>query len=109
MQMRPRLAHKNVLLLHDNAPSHTAAATVEFINSYKRQLLSHPPYSLDIAPCDFFLLPELKKMLAGKIYKTRVASISAVTQYLKHRSTSWFAAGIQRLQRRWQTSRKIFF
>jgi hypothetical protein len=42
-QMRPMLAQKN-------APSHTAAATVEVINSYKWQLLSHPPYSSDLAP-----------------------------------------------------------
>jgi hypothetical protein len=48
------------------------------------------------------LFPELKKLLAGKKYKTRAAFISAVTQYLKHRSTSWFTAGIQKLPRRWQ-------
>jgi hypothetical protein len=41
-------------------------------------------------------------MLAGKKYKTRAALISAVTQYLKHRSTSWFTAEIQKLPRRWQ-------
>jgi hypothetical protein len=61
--------------------------------------LSH---SSDLAPCDFYLFPELKKMLAGKKYKTRVALISAVTQYLKHRSTSWFTVGIKKLQQRWQ-------
>jgi hypothetical protein len=48
-QMRPRLAQKTVLL-HDNAPSHTAAATVEVINSYKWQLLSHHSYSPDLTP-----------------------------------------------------------
>jgi hypothetical protein len=48
------------------------------------------------------LFPELKKLLAGKKYKTRAILISAVTQYLKHKSTSWFTAGIQKLQRRWQ-------
>jgi histone-lysine N-methyltransferase SETMAR len=101
-QMRPRLAQKNVLFLHDNAPSHTAAATVEVINSYKWQLLSHPPFSQDLAPCDFYLFPELKNLLAGKKYKTRAALISAVTHYLKHRSTLWFTAGIQKLPRRWQ-------
>jgi hypothetical protein len=48
------------------------------------------------------LFPELKQLLAGKKYKTRAALISAVTQYLKHRSTPWFTAGIQKLPRRWQ-------
>jgi hypothetical protein len=29
------------------------------------KLLSHPPYSFDLAPADFFLFPKLKKKLAG--------------------------------------------
>jgi hypothetical protein len=41
-------------------------------------------------------------MLAGKKYKTRAALLPAVTQYLKHRATSWFTAGIKKLPRRWQ-------
>jgi histone-lysine N-methyltransferase SETMAR len=28
-------------------------------------LLSHPPYSPDLAPADYFLFPKLKKELAG--------------------------------------------
>jgi hypothetical protein len=38
---------------------------------------AHTPYSPDLAPCDFYLFPELKKMRAGKNYKTRAALISA--------------------------------
>jgi hypothetical protein len=48
-QMRARLAQKNTPLLHDDAPSHTAAATVKVI-SYKWQLLYHPPYSPEPRP-----------------------------------------------------------
>ena len=29
------------------------------------KLLSHPPYSFDLAPADYFLFPKLKKELAG--------------------------------------------
>jgi histone-lysine N-methyltransferase SETMAR len=94
-QMRPRLAQKNVLLLHDNAPSHTAAATVEVTNGNCCLTLliaqTSPPVT--------YLFPELKKLLAGKKYKTRAALI---TQFLKHRSMSWFTVGIQKLPRRWQ-------
>ena len=31
-KLRPRLAQKNVFLLHDNSPSHTTSSTVELIN-----------------------------------------------------------------------------
>ena len=33
--------------------------------------LLHPPYSPDLAPCDFFLFPRLKNHLAGRKYQTR--------------------------------------
>ena len=38
---------------HDNASAHTAGATRDFIADKPIQLLSHPPYSPDLAPCDF--------------------------------------------------------
>ena len=31
------------------------------LKSKKLNVLSHPPYSQDLAPCDFFLFPQLKK------------------------------------------------
>jgi hypothetical protein len=31
----------------------------------RNKLLSHPPYSFDLAPADYFLFPKLKKELAG--------------------------------------------
>ena len=97
-KLRPR----NVLLLHDNALSPTASFTVEHINSFRWQLLSHRQYSPDLAPCNFFLFPKLKKRLAGNKYETRVALVSAVNRYLNCRFTSWFAKGIQKLLQRWQ-------
>jgi len=30
------------------------------------ELLPHPPYSPDLAPCDFFLFPRIKKELKGR-------------------------------------------
>jgi hypothetical protein len=29
----------------------------------------HPPYSPDLAPCDFFLFPRLKSILKGKQFQ----------------------------------------
>ena len=42
-----------LLLRHDNALAHTAAATVSFMEDAGVQLLPHPPYSPDLAPRDF--------------------------------------------------------
>ena len=49
-------------------------------------LLAHPPYSPDMAPCDFFLFPELKKMLAGIAYDDEEDLFSTVQGCLKQLS-----------------------
>ena len=69
-------------LLHDNAPAHTSAIVTAFLKKEKVTVLPHPPYSPDLAPCDFFLFPKLKTFLAGWKYQSRQALGSAIHQYL---------------------------
>jgi hypothetical protein len=33
-------------------------------------VIPHPPYSPDLAPCDFFLLPKMKIQLKGRRFET---------------------------------------
>ena len=42
------------ILYMDNAPSHTALSTKQFLKQKKVKIMEHPPYSPDLAPCDFF-------------------------------------------------------
>ena len=49
------------ILHHDNAPAHRAVTTNEFLAKYNIPSLPYPPYSHDLAPCDFFLFPQLQK------------------------------------------------
>ena len=79
---RPATGFKHVRLLHDNAPAHTSAIVTAFLKKEKVSVLPHPPYSPDLAPCDFFLFPKLKVFLAGRKYQSRQALGSAVHQYL---------------------------
>jgi len=54
---------KGVLLLHDNAPAHRALTTQKKLAYLGLQCPDHPPYSQDLAPSDYHLLPELKKTI----------------------------------------------
>ena len=47
----------------DDASSHKAKIMTEFLEENKVTVLPHPPYSPDLAPCDFFLFPKIKKEL----------------------------------------------
>ena len=57
---------KGVILLHDNASSHTASETMTKLTSLGFQVMSHPPYSPNLAPSDYYLFPKLKKHLKGQ-------------------------------------------
>jgi len=53
-------------LNHNNAPAHKALSVKQFLTKNSMTQLLHPPYSPDLAPCDFFLFPRMKKGLKGK-------------------------------------------
>lgn len=79
---RPKTGLKYVRLLHDNAPAHKARIVTDFLESEKVTVLPHPPYSPDLAPCDYFLFPKLKNHLSGMRYRSRNGVGSAVYQCL---------------------------
>ena len=80
---RPATGFKHVGLLHDNAPTHTSAIVTAFLKKEKVTVLPHPPYSPDLAPCDFFLYPKLKLLfLAGWKYQSQQTLGSAIHMYL---------------------------
>jgi histone-lysine N-methyltransferase SETMAR len=53
MRVRPNIA-ENWILLHDNAPAHTALSVAQFLTSKRITALPQSPYSPDLTPCDFF-------------------------------------------------------
>ncbi|UYV75327.1 H3F3C [Cordylochernes scorpioides] len=55
-----------VLLVHDNARPHAARTIQTFLENFKWEIFTHPPYSPDLAPSDFHLFPALKLHLGGK-------------------------------------------
>jgi len=64
-EKRPRHGKviKRVLFLRDNAPAHRALSTQKKLAYLGFQCLDHRPYSPDLAPSDYHLLPGLKKTI----------------------------------------------
>lgn len=74
---RNDLWKKKTWILHqDNAPAHNALSVKTFLANHNIPILDHPPYSPDLAPCDFFLFPKVKSALKG----TRFESVEAVKE-----------------------------
>lgn len=80
---RPKAGLRRILLHHDNATAHTASKTLDFLHESEVQLVTHPAYSPDLAPCDFFLFPELKKHLRGTRYSSAEKAVEAMNIVLK--------------------------
>jgi histone-lysine N-methyltransferase SETMAR len=57
-------------LHHDNAPSHTSLLVAQYLTKHNVTTIPHPPYSPDLAPCDFFLFPKLKSTMKGRRFQT---------------------------------------
>jgi hypothetical protein len=57
---RKRQWHNNSWTLHhDNDPASTNTTAIP-----------HPPYSPDLAPCDFILFPKMKLKIKGRCFKS---------------------------------------
>ncbi|UYV68939.1 hypothetical protein LAZ67_6001728 [Cordylochernes scorpioides] len=70
-QKRPDLwKNKNWLLHHDNAPAHTSLLVRDFLAKNNTLMMPQPPYFPDLASCDFFLFPKLKRPMKGRRYAT---------------------------------------
>ena len=68
---------KGVLFLHDSAPACRALATQKKLAYLGFHCLDHPPYSTDLAPSDYHLLPGLKKQLKGHHFSSDAEVIVA--------------------------------
>ena len=64
-RLRPNRNPGDKLIQHDNASTHTSLWTQEAIVKFGWTVLTHPPYSPDLAPSDFHLFGPLKDALRG--------------------------------------------
>jgi transposase len=89
---------RNRWILHqDNAPANNALSAKRFVANKNITGLEHPPYSPDLAPCDFFLFPKIKSVLKETYFvsiehvKTKTAEIhNSLTEHdLKNCFEHW--------------------
>ena len=62
-RQRPKSGLTNLKLLHDNARPHVQKAVKGHFNQVGITTIRHPPYSPDLAPCDFWLFDLIKQKL----------------------------------------------
>jgi len=90
------------MMHHDNAPAHAPLLIRGYLAKHQTSVVPHPPFSPDLAPADFFLLPKFKTTLKGrrfqnieKIRENAIRELRAITE-------SAFHEAFQQWKKRWE-------
>ena len=99
---RPRFwSSSDWLLHHDNAPAHSSNLVQQFLTKHKIVQLRQPPYSPDIASCNFWMYLKLKMAVKGKRFDD-IETIQSNARELKAISTSAFKDCFKMWKHRWK-------
>ena len=103
--LRPNM--KKIILLHDNAKSHTERKVKEKIMEFKWGLLDHPPYSPDLSPSDYYLFRPLKNELRGIRYPNKEELEFSIRAWFHKQQPDFFQKGIYKLLERWKFCKEV--
>ena len=93
--------HK-VILLHDNAPSHTAKPVKETIEAFSWEILSHAAYSPDLAPSDYYLFASMGHALSDQHLTFYENVRKCLDDWFASKERQFFWRGIHQLPDRWE-------
>ena len=98
-ETQPHLAKKKVIFYHEIAPVHSSGIVVAKLHELCYELLLHLPYSLDLAPYDFFLFPEMNTWFPGKKFSSNEEIIVETGVYFNE---SYFLEGLKKWLGHWE-------
>ena len=96
---RPALFKSGQWHFHqDNAPIHSSVLVTDYLSKMGIKTVPQPPYSPDLAPCDFWLFPKLR----GCRYETTEEMKDAVTKVIDTLTQEDFHRAFQKLLERYK-------
>ena len=91
---RPALFKSGQWHFHqDNTPVHNSILEIDYLTKMGIKTVLHPPYSPDLAPCDFCLFPKVR----GCCYETNEEMKEAVTNVIDTLTQEDFHGAFQKL------------
>jgi histone-lysine N-methyltransferase SETMAR len=70
----------------------------------KALILSHLPYSSDLAPSDFYLYSKLKTKLCGRRFGSNEGVMEAVNEFFEDQNREFCFEGLNKLEHRWENA-----
>ena len=100
---RPALFKSGQWHFHqDNAPVHNSILVTDYLTKMGIKTVTYPPYNTDLAPCDFWLFPQLKEKLRGCRYETIEEMKESVTKVIDTLTQEDFDGAFQNLLERYK-------
>lgn len=100
---RPEISNrKGVVSHHGNARPHTSLMTRQKLTDLGWEVLTHPPYSPDLAPSDYYLFRSLQNSLDGLKLTSKEDCEKHLSQFFAKKSQKFYTDGIMRLPEKWQ-------
>jgi len=96
-----RSFHDKLILLHDNAPAHTAAVVKKKIEELGWETLAHSAYSPDLAPSDYHLFTSMGHALAEQRFTSYENVRIWLENWFASKSKDFYWRGIHKLPERW--------
>ena len=98
-QKRPALFKSGQRHFHqDNAPVNNSILVTDYLTKMDIKTVPQPPYSPDLAPCDFYLFPKLR----GCRYETIEEMKEAMTKVIDTLTQEDFHGTFQKLLERYK-------
>ncbi len=89
-------------LLQDNASPHRSTDTTDYFASVEQSLWTHPAYSPDLSPCDFWIFPAIKQHIKWHRFQSIDDVETAARRELNAIPKSEFARCFNELAARYQ-------
>lgn len=91
-----------VHFLHDNAPAHRSRKSTQKLLELNWAVLTHPPYSPDLAPTDYHLFRSLQNHIKDKRFESEDELKVMLDDFFNQKPASFYRDGIHDLLNRWQ-------
>ena len=90
------------MLFHQNKTlCHKLIAKIAKLHESHFELLPHPPYSPDLAPSNYWLFADLKRMLLKKRFRSNEEAISETEAYFEAKDKLFYKKGFKLLEKCW--------
>ena len=92
--------HDKVILQH--ARPHVAKVVKTYLETLKWEVLSHPPYSPDVAPSNYHLFRSMAHGLAEQHFRSYEEVKNWIDSWIASKDDQFFRRGIRTLPERWE-------